>query len=118
MVNPLWIDDKINNLIFKDDKEYEIKTNFGDIVLREKYEKNKNEENIIKDKDKEEYLDKNYDLELEAEYDTEYANMIDKLRENNLDENNNSEMTTTILMILVMKICLNWKIKIKILKVK
>ena len=41
MVNPLWIDDKVNNHIFKDDKEYEIKTNFGDIVLREKYEKNK-----------------------------------------------------------------------------
>ena len=77
MVNPLWIDDKINNHIFKDDKEYEIKTNFGDIVLREKYEKNK--EN---NKDEEDFLTKNYDLELEAEYDTEYANMIDKLREN------------------------------------
>ena len=93
MVNPLWIDDKINKHIFKDDKEYEIKTNFGDIVLREKYEKNKNDENIHKDK--EDFLDKNYDLELEAEYDTEYANMIDKLRENNLYKNNDSEITTT-----------------------
>ena len=44
MVNPLWIDDKVNNHIFKDDAEYEIKTNFGDIVLRENYEKNKLEE--------------------------------------------------------------------------
>ena len=97
MVNPLWIDDKINKHIFKDDKEYEIKTNFGDIVLREKYEKNKNEENINKIKDKEEFLDKNFDLELEAEYDTEYANMIDKLRENKLEKNDNSEMTTNII---------------------
>ena len=95
MVNPLWIDDKINKHIFKDDKEYEIKTNFGDIVLREKYEKNKNDENI--NKDKEEFLDKNFDLELEAEYDTEYANMIDKLRENKLEKNDNSEMTTNII---------------------
>ena len=94
MVNPLWIDDKINKHIFKDDKEYEIKTNFGDIVLREKYEKNKNDENINKNKEKEEFLDKNFDLELEAEYDTEYANMIDKLRENKLEKNDNSEMTT------------------------
>ena len=97
MVNPLWIDDKINKHIFKDDKEYEIKTNFGDIVLREKYEKNKNDENINKNKDKEEFLDKNFDLELEAEYDTEYANMIDKLRENKLEKNDNSEMTTNII---------------------
>ena len=88
MVNPLWIDDKINNHIFKDDKEYEIKTNFGDIVLREKYEKNK--EN---NKDEEDFLTKNYDLELEAEYDTEYANMIDKLRENkNTKKDNESEI--------------------------
>ena len=42
MVNPLWIDDKVNNHIFKEDIEYEIKTNFGDIVIREKYEKNTN----------------------------------------------------------------------------
>ena len=99
MVNPLWIDDKINKHIFKDDKEYEIKTNFGDIVIREKYEKNRNDKNTNKDKDKEkeEFLDKNYDLELEAEYDTEYANMIDKLRENNLEKNNNSEITTNII---------------------
>ena len=97
MVNPLWIDDKINKHIFKDDKEYEIKTNFGDIVLREKYEKNKNDENINKNKDKEEFLDKNFDLELEAEYDTEYANMIDKLRENKLEKKDNSEMTTNII---------------------
>ena len=97
MVNPLWIDDKINKHIFKDDKEYEIKTNFGDIVLREKYEKNKNDENINKIKDKEEFLDKNFDLELEAEYDTEYANMIDKLRENKLEKKDNSEMTTNII---------------------
>ena len=46
MVNPLWIDDKVNNHIFKEDIEYEIKTNFGDIVIREKYEKNKIKEKI------------------------------------------------------------------------
>ena len=78
MVNPLWVDDKVNQHIFKDDKEYEIKTNFGDIVLREKYEKEKEKE---KEKDNVDTLDKNYELELEAEYDIEYANKIDKLRE-------------------------------------
>ena len=79
MVNPLWIDDKINKHIFKDDKEYEIENNFGDIVIREKYEKNKNDENT--NKEKENIENKNYELELEAEYDTEYANLIDELRE-------------------------------------
>ena len=84
MVNPLWIDDKVNNHIFKDDKEYEIKTNFGDIVLREKYEKNKlNEEKEDNNKNQPLLQDKNFELELEAEYDTEYANLIDKMRENN-----------------------------------
>ena len=83
MVNPLWIDDKVNNHIFKDDKEYEIKTNFGDIVLREKYEKNKlNEEKEDNNKNQPLLQDKNFELELEAEYDTEYANLIDKMREN------------------------------------
>jgi len=86
MVNPLWVDDKVNQHIFKDDKEYEIKTNFEDIVLREKYEKEKENDDII---------DKNYELELEAEYDIEYANKIDKLRENN-SQNNNDSIGSTI----------------------
>ena len=84
MVNPLWVDDKVNKHIFKDDKEYEIKTNIGDIVLREKYEKDKENEDI---------LDKNYELELEAEYDIEYANKIDKLRENKSQNNDSIEST-------------------------
>ena len=33
LVNPTWIDDKINKNIFKNDDEYVIKTNFNDIVL-------------------------------------------------------------------------------------
>ena len=33
LINPLWIDDKITKNIFKDDKEYEIQTNFGNIML-------------------------------------------------------------------------------------
>lgn len=85
-LNPLWVDDKVNQHIFKDDKEYEIKTNFEDIVLREKYEKEKENDDII---------DKNYELELEAEYDIEYANKIDKLRENN-SQNNNDSIGSTI----------------------
>ena len=94
MVNPLWIDDKVNNHLFKDDKEYEIQTNFGDIVLREKYEKNKlNEEEEIK-KDDSSLENKNFELELEAEYDTEYANMIDKMRENNSQKNEISYLST------------------------
>ena len=94
MVNPLWIDDKVNNHLFKDDKEYEIQTNFGDIVLREKYEKNKlNEEEEIK-KDDSLLENKNFELELEAEYDTEYANMIDKMRENNSQKNEISYLST------------------------
>ena len=93
MVNPLWVDDKVNQHIFKDDKEYEIKTNFGDIVLREKYEKEKD-----RDKDNADTLDKNYELELEAEYDIEYANKIDKLRENNSQNNKyeNDSIESTI----------------------
>ena len=94
MVNPLWIDDKVNNHVFKADEEYEIKTNFGDIVLREKYEKNKlNDEEDIK---KEDSLleNKNFELELEAEYDTEYANMVDKMRANNSQKNDISVLST------------------------
>ena len=94
MVNPLWIDDKVNNHVFKADEEYEIKTNFGDIVLREKYEKNKlDEEEEIK---KEDSLleNKNFELELEAEYDTEYANMVDKMRANNSQKNDISVLST------------------------
>lgn len=94
MVNPLWIDDKVNNHVFKADEEYEIKTNFGDIVLREKYEKNKlDEEEDIK---KEDSLleNKNFELELEAEYDTEYANMVDKMRANNSQKNDISILST------------------------
>ena len=94
MVNPLWIDDKVNNHVFKADEEYEIKTNFGDIVIREKYEKNKlDEEEDIK---KEDSLleNKNFELELEAEYDTEYANMVDKMRANNSQKNDISVLST------------------------
>ena len=95
MVNPLWIDDKVNNHIFKDDKEYEIKTNFGDIVLREKYEKNKlNQEKEDNNKNPPLIQNKNFELELEAEYDTEYANMIDKMRENNSQKNEISVLST------------------------
>ena len=68
MVNPLWVDDKINRNIFRDDKEYLVENNMGDILLQEKLEKNKKDE-------------KDYDNELEAEFDVEYANMIDKQRE-------------------------------------
>jgi hypothetical protein len=35
MVNPLWVDDKINRNIFKDDKEYFVETNMGDILVQE-----------------------------------------------------------------------------------
>ena len=95
MVNPLWIDDKVNNHIFKDDKEYEIKTNFGDIVLREKYEKNKlNKEETTINKDTSLEQNKTFELELEAEYDTEYANMVDKMRENNSQKNEISVLST------------------------
>ena len=71
MVNPLWVDDKINRNIFKDDKEYLVEINMGDILLQEKLEKNKIDE-------------KDYENELEAEFDVEYANMIDKQREKEL----------------------------------
>ncbi len=95
MVNPLWIDDKVNNHIFKDDKEYEIQTNFGDIVLREKYEKNKlNQEKEDNNNNTPLIQNKNFELELEAEYDTEYANMIDKMRENNSQKNEISVLST------------------------
>ena len=89
MVNPLWIDDKVNNHIFKEDIEYEIKTNFGDIVIREKYEKNKIKEESNKKKE-EQIKSKNYEHELEVEYDTEYANMIDKMRATISQKNENS----------------------------
>ena len=69
IVNPLWVDDKINKNIFKDDKEYFVEINMGGILIQENLEKN----NISWDKD--------YENELEAEYDIEYANMIDKQRE-------------------------------------
>jgi len=98
MVNPLWVDDKVNKHIFKDDKEYEIKTNFGDIVLREKYQKEKDkdkEKDKEKEKDNDDILNKNYEHELEVEYDIEYANKIDKLRENN-SQNNNDSVESTI----------------------
>ena len=94
MVNPLWIDDKVNNHIFKDDKEYEIKTNFGDIVLREKCEKNKLTEEENDNKDDSIQLNKNFELELEAEYDTEYANLVDKMRANNSQKNEISLLST------------------------
>ena len=67
MVNPLWVDDKINRNIFKDDNEYLVKTNMGDILLQEKVGK--------------EDKGKVFEHELEAEFDENYANMIDKERE-------------------------------------
>ena len=67
MVNPLWVDDKINRNIFKDDKEYLVKTNIGDILLEEKFGK--------------EDKGKVFEHEIEAEFDENYANMIDKERE-------------------------------------
>ena len=67
MVNPLWVDDKINRNIFKDDNEYLVKTNMGDILLQEKIGK--------------EDKGKVFEHELEAEFDENYANMIDKERE-------------------------------------
>ena len=81
LVNPLWIDDKINNHIFKDDKEYEINAKYGDIVIREKYEKNINDEKMNENKTIED--NKIYELEIEDEYDIDYANKVDKLRSNN-----------------------------------
>ena len=94
LVNPLWVDDKINHHIFKDDKEYEIKTNFGDIALWEKYEKNKKEDENMNAQ--EEISIKNYELELEPEYDREYANKIDKLRENNSLNNKKDNINSYI----------------------
>jgi hypothetical protein len=91
LVNPLWIDDKVKHHIFKDDKEYEIKANFGDIMLMEECAKNKKGENVDVD---EENLHKDYDHELEIEYDTPYANYIDKLRENDSQNVNDNEMST------------------------
>jgi len=67
MVNPLWVDDKINRNIFKDDNEYLVKTNMGDILLQEKIDK--------------EDKGKVFEHEIEAEFDENYANMIDKERE-------------------------------------
>ena len=67
MVNPLWVDDKINKNIFKDDNEYLVKTNMGDILLQEKMDK--------------EDKGKVFDHEIEAEFDENYARMIDKERE-------------------------------------
>ena len=82
IVNPLWVDDKINKNIFKNDKEYFVETNMGDILVQENLEKN----NISWDKD--------YENEIEAEYDIEYVNYIDRQRESqnkSRKENNNSK---------------------------
>ena len=78
MVNPLWVDDKINRNIFKDDKEYLVKTNLGDILLEEKYGKDDN--------------GKVFEHEIEAEFDEDYANMIDQEREKELKEKGNSKI--------------------------
>ena len=83
MVNPLWVDDKINRNIFKDDKEYLVEAKIGDIMLMEK-------SGLTQDTPV-----KNYDNELEAEFDRDYANMIDKQREKNKkmknEENENKQ---------------------------
>ena len=78
MVNPLWVDDKINRNIFKDDKEYLVKTNISDILFEEKFGKD--------DKGKV------FDHEIEAEFDENYANMIDQERERELKEKENSKI--------------------------
>jgi len=83
MVNPLWVDDKINRNIFKNDKEYLVEARIGDIMLMEK-------SGLTQDTPV-----KNYDNELEAEFDRDYANMIDKQREKNKkiknEENENKQ---------------------------
>ena len=76
LVNPLWIDDKLNKKIFKDDKEYEIKTNFGEIVLMEKYNKILKEEKSNSNKNN--ILDKVFDIDIEDEFDYEFSNRISK----------------------------------------
>ena len=83
MVNPLWVDDKINSNIFKDDKEYFVETNMGDILVQERLGNNKNSSN--------DNNEKNYDNELEAEFDMEYANMIDKQRESKNNDKNKKD---------------------------
>ena len=85
MVNPLWVDDKINRNIFKDDKEYLIEANIGEIMVQEKLGYNQDNYNV----------EKNYDHEIEAEFDIEYANMIDKQRENN-NKNKNGQNNTKL----------------------
>ena len=81
MVNPLWVDDKINRNIFKDDKEYLVEASIGDIMLMEK-------SGLTQDT-----AVKNYDNELEAEFDRDYANMIDKQREKNKKKKNEENET-------------------------
>jgi len=76
MVNPLWVDDKVNRNIFKDDKEYLVEARIGDIMVMEK-------SGLTQDT-----AVKNYDNELEAEFDRDYANMIDKQREKNKKKKN------------------------------
>ena len=87
MVNPLWIDDKVNHHIFKNDEEYLIKTNFGDILIKERYNKNQKDEKKQSEKPLNEI--QNNEPELELEFDTEYANLIDKKREEEKNKNEN-----------------------------
>ena len=79
IVNPLWVDDKISKNLFKDDKFYEININYNNILLTERINKYEKEEkkNLSNNKN-----NKIFDVELEAEYDSAYANYIDSLRSN------------------------------------
>lgn len=80
IVNPLWVDDKINKNIYKNDKEYGINVNYDNIILKEKIDKLEKEEKINNKKNKSNKKQINYDVELEDEFDYIYANYIDKER--------------------------------------
>ena len=86
MVNEFWIYDKINNDIYKDDKEYIIQTNFTEIILSEKI----NNDNKIKKSSNKKSEIKNYDVEIEEQYDSEYSKYIDETRINKNNNNINS----------------------------
>ena len=91
IVNPIWIDDKITKNIFKEDKCYEIIINYDQIILSEKIDKlEKEEKKNLSDKKK----TINYNVEIEAEFDSEYANLIDKMRSNS--NSNNKDLENTI----------------------
>lgn len=84
LVNEFWIYDKINNIIFKDDKEYIIKTNSTEIILSEKINNdNKNKKSTNKMNDI-----KNYEIEIEDQFDTEYSQYINEIKNNKINDDN------------------------------